>query len=352
MQCKKCGVDLPENAKFCPECGAPVIQENIVEDAKIEEPEVSVTEEAVVEESEETVTEQPVEEEVVEEVVEEESSPKEDFSEDKKEEPSKVWYYVKNDQAMGPYSVEEMTAFLKSKTINGDTLVWKQGMEDWVKLKSTEIPVPDMSSTEQWYYVDAKNAQNGPYTREQMETLIQARQIFGNTFVWKTGMADWKRLKETELASLATPESPKPQYQSYNDQSSANTTGKSNGQIFIMERSIGLSIVLTFVTCGIYSYYWLYCLARDINACCNVQNKPRVAEPGIVVLLTIVTCGLYGIYFYWKAGKALAQLEFDNGFSVPDNSIIQLVMPILGLGIISMAICQSSLNDIARYAHR
>ena len=121
--------------------------------------------------------------------------------------------------------------------------------------------------------------------------------------------------------------------------------------IYISERSIGLSIVLSIVTCSIYYYYWLYTLARDVNECCRAQNKSGPGEPGIVVLLSLITCGLYGIYFYWKAGKVLSELEFDNGYRVSDNSIIMLVLPFLGLGIISMAICQSTLNDICRYGN-
>ncbi|MBE6121049.1 MAG: zinc-ribbon domain-containing protein [Erysipelotrichaceae bacterium] len=31
MECKQCGNSLPENAKFCPECGAPVPTDDVVE---------------------------------------------------------------------------------------------------------------------------------------------------------------------------------------------------------------------------------------------------------------------------------------------------------------------------------
>lgn len=34
-------------------------------------------------------------------------------------------------------------------------------------------------------------------------------------------------------------------------------------------------LLLSIVTCGIYSYYFLYCLARDINVMCQDDGDPR-----------------------------------------------------------------------------
>lgn len=328
MECKQCGKNLPENAKFCPECGAPVTSEEVVEESQakeIQELQPNIEEET--EKAEETT-------------IQEEQAETEDKA------PKEEWYYVKGSQSAGPYTLEQMIELIRVAQLKEETLVWKAGMADWQSLKDTELkeylPAPDVKpNTDQWYFVDANNKQNGPYTLEQMKGLIQAHQIYGNTFVWKTGMPDWKRLKETELADLVMPDAPSSQSRSH----------PTREKIFISERSIGMCILLSIVTCSIYYWYWLYCLARDINECCRAQNKQGVSEPGLVVLLTILTCGFYTIYFYWKAGKVLSELEFENGFRVPDNSVIMLVLPILKLEIISMAICQSSLNDISRYAN-
>lgn len=347
MECKQCGNSLPENAKFCPECGAPVPTDDVVEETPSAKEKVEVVE-AVIEEDQTTEAEEPVQD-VVEEVEEtkEETITQEEPVESEEKAQAEEWYYVRESQSAGPFTLEQMIERIRDAQIKEETLVWKAGMADWQKLKDTELkeylPTPDVKPEgDQWYFVDANNKQNGPYTVEQMKGLIQAHQIYGNTFVWKTGMADWKRLKDTELASYVMPEAPK--------QESAHQTFTKK-PIYISERSIGLSIVLSIVTCSIYYYYWLYTLARDVNECCRAQNKSGPGEPGIVVLLSLITCGLYGIYFYWKAGKVLSELEFDNGYRVSDNSIIMLVLPFLGLGIISMAICQSTLNDICRYGN-
>lgn len=348
MECKQCGNSLPENAKFCPECGAPVPADDVVEETPSAKEKVEVVE-AVIEEDQTTEAEEPVQDvvEEVEETKEETITQEEPVESEEENAQEEEWYYVRESQSAGPFTLEQMIERIRDAQIKEETLVWKAGMADWQKLKDTELkeylPTPDVKPEgDQWYFVDANNKQNGPYTVEQMKGLIQAHQIYGNTFVWKTGMADWKRLKDTELASYVMPEAPK--------QESAHQTFTKK-PIYISERSIGLSIVLSIVTCSIYYYYWLYTLARDVNECCRAQNKSGPGEPGIVVLLSLITCGLYGIYFYWKAGKVLSELEFDNGYRVSDNSIIMLVLPFLGLGIISMAICQSTLNDICRYGN-
>ena len=49
---------------------------------------------------------------------------------------------------------------------------------------------------------------------------------------------------------------------------------------YIQKRSIGLCIVLSIVTCGIYGYYFLYTMARDTNIACagDGETTPGLAQ--------------------------------------------------------------------------
>jgi hypothetical protein len=46
-----------------------------------------------------------------------------------------------------------------------------------------------------WYYVE-QGAQVGPVTREQLDQLFQAGRINGDTLVWQSGQDDWKAYRE------------------------------------------------------------------------------------------------------------------------------------------------------------
>lgn len=63
-------------------------------------------------------------------------------------------------------------------------------------------------------------------------------------------------------------------------------------------------IVLSIVTCGIYSLYVLHCVSRDVNIACDGDGE---STPGIVqyILLSIVTCGIYSFYYFYKLGNRL-----------------------------------------------
>lgn len=52
------------------------------------------------------------------------------------------WYYGLNGEQHGPVEVDEMRAMLASGMINGQTIVWREGMDQWRPM----LQVPEWSS--------------------------------------------------------------------------------------------------------------------------------------------------------------------------------------------------------------
>ncbi len=48
------------------------------------------------------------------------------------------YYYATNGQQMGPVGFEQLGALFASRTINKETLIWKQGMAGWVTVKDVD----------------------------------------------------------------------------------------------------------------------------------------------------------------------------------------------------------------------
>lgn len=113
----------------------------------------------------------------------------------------------------------------------------------------------------------------------------------------------------------------------------------------VRERNIATSIILTLVTCGIYGIYWFVVLTDDIKLSSGDESAP---SGGIAFLLTIVTCGIYGIYWGYRMGKALVIAKQKNNLNAEDNSVLYLILQVLGLGIINYALMQNELNVIAK----
>ena len=107
----------------------------------------------------------------------------------------------------------------------------------------------------------------------------------------------------------------------------------------VERKSIALCIVLSLITCGLYSLYWMYCLAEDVNTITGRVD----ASGGMVLLLSIVTCGIYGLYWLYKCGDAMDRLRGGGGYL----GILYLLLGLLGFGIISFALLQSNRNEYA-----
>ena len=109
-------------------------------------------------------------------------------------------------------------------------------------------------------------------------------------------------------------------------------------------RNIALAIILTIITCGIYSIVWFIFMVDDVN---KVSPEENSQSGGIVFLLSLITCGIYGIVWFYQAAKRLEDSGKKYGVSISDNSIIYLVLNLLGFSIISYGLLQYDLNKFS-----
>ena len=112
----------------------------------------------------------------------------------------------------------------------------------------------------------------------------------------------------------------------------------------INKRDVAVAVILSIVTCGIYGIYWFIVLTDDVK---TASNDTSFTSGGISFLLTLVTCGIYGIYWAYKMGELMKVAQANRNLPVKDNSVLYLILELLGFGIIDYAMIQSDLNAIA-----
>ena len=108
----------------------------------------------------------------------------------------------------------------------------------------------------------------------------------------------------------------------------------------VTKRNIVVAILLSFVTCGIYSIYWFIKLTDEVNALTRTENG---TSGGVAFLLTLVTCGIYGYIWAYKMGDKLDKFEATSS----SRGIIYLILCFFGLGIVTYALIQDTLNKHA-----
>lgn len=111
----------------------------------------------------------------------------------------------------------------------------------------------------------------------------------------------------------------------------------------IQKRNIVTCVILSFVTCGIYGLIWFYQMTNDA-ALANDDNQFNGVN---AILFTILTCGIYSIYWNYKMGKELYEAKTKRNLKASDNSILYLVLSLLGLSIVNYCLIQTDLNEIS-----
>lgn len=108
----------------------------------------------------------------------------------------------------------------------------------------------------------------------------------------------------------------------------------------MQKRNIGVMLILSFVTCGIYNVYWMYMAREEFR-----QYSGQEINPGLELLLNLL-CFPFFYYWLFKFSSDIANVQRAKGRPVSDNAVINLLLAIFGLGLVSELIIQSQLNDL------
>jgi len=111
----------------------------------------------------------------------------------------------------------------------------------------------------------------------------------------------------------------------------------------LQKRNIGLAILFSLITCGIYALYWMYQISADTRMLVGNSDS---GGPGTDLLLDIVTCGIFGFFVVYQSAKRIHQAEQDREMRTSDDALMLTILYAFA-GIISFAIIQSKINAIA-----
>jgi len=120
----------------------------------------------------------------------------------------------------------------------------------------------------------------------------------------------------------------------------------------IQRRSFLTYILLSIITCGIYSIFFWYSYSDDMNKVCNGDGK-ETQNYLIVFLLSLVTCGIYYYIWVYGVGNRLQENATRYNLRINENGTTILLWYIIGgfvcgLGsIYALYLLVKNMNDVA-----
>ena len=95
------------------------------------------------------------------------------------------------------------------------------------------------------------------------------------------------------------------------------------------DRNIFVFIILNIITCGIYGLYTIYSLANDVNRACDGDGQ-TTSGLLIFILLSIITCGIYSFYWHYAIANRIAANAPRYGMHFQEDGTSVLLWMLLG----------------------
>lgn len=115
------------------------------------------------------------------------------------------WFYVVNDEQQGPCDLEELYLQFEKGVLTNETLVWQEGMADWLALAQVEAlktafdelknqQNQAQEKPDEWFYAEGDHRQ-GPVRADEIRALIKNGTLNSDSLVWQQGQPEWIALR-------------------------------------------------------------------------------------------------------------------------------------------------------------
>lgn len=136
-----------------------------------------------------------------------------------------MWYYTYQGHQLGPVDINGLKNLMRSDVVNGASMIWREGWEEWKRLNETDliwlyeelkgqplerekiqVPEQDEESSDEneekiWYY-QQEGYTHGPVGASAMQRLLREGEIEEVSLVRRINEAAWHHLDETDLIWL------------------------------------------------------------------------------------------------------------------------------------------------------
>lgn len=101
-------------------------------------------------------------------------------------------------------------------------------------------------------------------------------------------------------------------------------------------------LILGFVTCYFYLFYWWYMAGVEIK---RATGRADI-NPPLELVLNLLTCSLFTIYLSYKYPKIILEMQEKARVVRNDTSLVSMLLSIFSLGPIACYVIQADLNKI------
>ncbi len=86
-------------------------------------------------------------------------------------------------------------------------------------------------------------------------------------------------------------------------------------------------LIFSFMTCGIYGIYFMYCIAEDRNKMSDETGDVKGMSYLLAYIISVFTCGIFMYVWYYKYWNQTVLLAQHKGIKVtPSESPVVLVL--------------------------
>lgn len=125
-------------------------------------------------------------------------------------------------------------------------------------------------------------------------------------------------------------------------ESDGNVEQQKAEKVVIEESNIAKMVILSIITLGIYTYVWIYNIAKKIKE----LNGENLSVSGEIICCIFVP--FYFLYWVYTRYAKLIAVANKNNINIGDNGVLYLILSFVGLGIVTIALMQNDLNIMAR----
>ena len=110
----------------------------------------------------------------------------------------------------------------------------------------------------------------------------------------------------------------------------------------IQNRSVVAVIILSFITCGIYMWYWLYKTAEELEA---TGQGGGSLSPAALLVITIFFPYVGFLLFGMQADQNLNNIKARSNRPVSDNKVLYMILGFI-IPIVLIGLVQNEINQL------